>query len=195
LRGCEHLRVARRNGVARGLLTVWRRQVAAAVTGKAASFVPIQIGAESGGGTAGASERIASAQARHLEITTPTKACGVVEIEVSGARIRIEPGVELARATTDMRGGMNSLALLVQEALRRDPHGGDLYVFRGLRCPDGRPSLPNEDTATVASEMLPTFDGFWLMFSTAFERLCCAERNACKSVLGLGTVNFPFTLN
>jgi transposase len=26
---------------------------------------------------------------------------------------------------------MNSLALLVQEALKRDPHGGDLYVFRG----------------------------------------------------------------
>ena len=30
-----------------------------------------------------------------------------------------------------MRRGMNSLALLVQEGLRRDPHGGDLYVFRG----------------------------------------------------------------
>jgi transposase len=30
-----------------------------------------------------------------------------------------------------MRRGMNSLALLVQEALQRDPHGGDLYVFRG----------------------------------------------------------------
>ncbi|MBB4366916.1 transposase [Bradyrhizobium sp. CIR48] len=26
---------------------------------------------------------------------------------------------------------MNSLALLVQEAFTRDPHGGDLYVFRG----------------------------------------------------------------
>ena len=37
--------VARRNGVSRGLLTVWRRQVAAAVAGKAPSFVPIQIGA------------------------------------------------------------------------------------------------------------------------------------------------------
>src|SRR6201996_6501647 len=30
-----------------------------------------------------------------------------------------------------MRRGMNSLGLLVQEAFRRDPHGGDLYVFRG----------------------------------------------------------------
>jgi transposase len=30
-----------------------------------------------------------------------------------------------------MRRGMNSLALLVQESFKRDPHGGDLYVFRG----------------------------------------------------------------
>ena len=28
---------------------------------------------------------------------------------------------------------MNSLALQVQEALQRDPHAGDLYVFRGKR--------------------------------------------------------------
>ena len=47
--------------------------------------------------------------------------------------IPIAPGVRVWIATghTDMRCGMNSLALLVQEALHRDPHGGDLYVFRG----------------------------------------------------------------
>jgi transposase len=47
--------------------------------------------------------------------------------------IPIAPGVRVWIATghTDMRRGMNSLALLVQEALHRDPHGGDLYVFRG----------------------------------------------------------------
>src|SRR5246127_3637740 len=47
--------------------------------------------------------------------------------------IPIPSGVRVWIATghTDMRRGMNSLALLVQEALRRDPHGGDLYVFRG----------------------------------------------------------------
>jgi transposase len=93
--------VARRNGVARGLLTVWRRQVAAAVAGKAPSFVPIQIGAESGGGTAGESARISPALTTPLEIAAPpAKACGVVEIEVSGARIRVEPGVELATLST-----------------------------------------------------------------------------------------------
>jgi transposase len=45
----------------------------------------------------------------------------------SGAR------VWLATGATDMRRGMNSLALQVQEALRRGPHAGDLYVFRGRR--------------------------------------------------------------
>ena len=41
--------------------------------------------------------------------------------------------VWLAVGRTDMRRGMNGLALQVQEALRRDPHAGDLYVFRGRR--------------------------------------------------------------
>jgi hypothetical protein len=39
--------------------------------------------------------------------------------------------VWIAAGHTDMRRGMQSLALLVQEALKRDPHAGDLYVFRG----------------------------------------------------------------
>jgi transposase len=47
--------------------------------------------------------------------------------------IPISSGVRVWIATghTDMRRGMNSLALQVQESLKRDPHGGDLYVFRG----------------------------------------------------------------
>jgi transposase len=47
--------------------------------------------------------------------------------------IGVPPGVRVWIATghTDMRRGMTSLALQVQEALKRDPHGGDLYVFRG----------------------------------------------------------------
>jgi transposase len=32
-----------------------------------------------------------------------------------------------------MRRGMNSLALQVQQVLERNPHEGDLYVFRGRR--------------------------------------------------------------
>lgn len=45
----------------------------------------------------------------------------------SGVRVWISTG------HTDMRRGMNSLALQVQEALKRDPHAGDLFVFRGKR--------------------------------------------------------------
>ena len=41
--------------------------------------------------------------------------------------------VWLATGRTDMRKGMNGLALLVQEAFRRDPHSGHLFVFRGRR--------------------------------------------------------------
>jgi transposase len=41
--------------------------------------------------------------------------------------------VWLATGATDMRRGMNGLALQVQQALQRDPHAGDLYVFRGRR--------------------------------------------------------------
>jgi transposase len=41
--------------------------------------------------------------------------------------------VWLAVGRTDMRRGMNGLALQVQEALQRNPHAGDLYVFRGAR--------------------------------------------------------------
>ncbi|MDE2691723.1 MAG: IS66 family insertion sequence element accessory protein TnpB [Rhodospirillaceae bacterium] len=41
--------------------------------------------------------------------------------------------VWLATGVTDMRRGMNTLSLQVQEGLGRDPHAGDLYVFRGRR--------------------------------------------------------------
>jgi transposase len=95
--GANVSEVARRNGVSRGLLTVWRHQVAAAVAGKAQNFVPIQIGAESDGGRAGESECILPVQMKPLEIAAPqAKVCGVVEIEMNGARIRVEPGVDSA---------------------------------------------------------------------------------------------------
>ena len=41
--------------------------------------------------------------------------------------------VWLATGRTDMRKGFDGLALLVQETLRRDPHSGHLFVFRGRR--------------------------------------------------------------
>jgi hypothetical protein len=41
--------------------------------------------------------------------------------------------VWIATGHTDLRRGMNGLSLLVQEGLKRDPHAGDLYLFRGRR--------------------------------------------------------------
>nr|WP_315804963.1 MULTISPECIES: IS66 family insertion sequence element accessory protein TnpB [unclassified Bradyrhizobium] len=37
----------------------------------------------------------------------------------------------LATGHADMRKHFDGLALLVQETLKRDPHGGHLFVFRG----------------------------------------------------------------
>jgi transposase len=41
--------------------------------------------------------------------------------------------VWIASGHTDMRRGMTGLALQVQEGLKRSPHAGDLFVFRGRR--------------------------------------------------------------
>jgi transposase len=51
----------------------------------------------------------------------------------SGTRVRASFDPPLAVGRTDMRGGMNGLAPQVREALRRDPHAGDLFVFRCAR--------------------------------------------------------------
>jgi transposase len=47
--------------------------------------------------------------------------------------IPIASGVRIWLSTghTDMRRGMRTLALQVQEALGRDPFAGDVYFFRG----------------------------------------------------------------
>jgi len=41
--------------------------------------------------------------------------------------------VWLAAGHTDMRNGFDGLAVLIQETLKRDPHDGQLFVFRGKR--------------------------------------------------------------
>ncbi|MCZ0963329.1 IS66 family insertion sequence element accessory protein TnpB [Paracoccus benzoatiresistens] len=42
--------------------------------------------------------------------------------------------VWIAGGVTDMRCGMNSLALKVQAGLGRDPFGGELFCFRGRKA-------------------------------------------------------------
>ena len=42
--------------------------------------------------------------------------------------------VHLALGYTDMRKGMDGLAMLVQETLKKDPFSGHLFAFRGKRA-------------------------------------------------------------
>jgi transposase len=106
--GANISEVSRRNGVARGLLTAWRRQFAMAARGKVPSFVPVRIVEPSGGGITGEPDRVATTQTRLLERAASAKPCGMIEIEVSGARVWVEPGVELTTLSTvltALRGG------------------------------------------------------------------------------------------
>lgn len=41
--------------------------------------------------------------------------------------------IYLACGATDMRKGFNGLAVLAQEVLHQNPHGGALFAFRGKR--------------------------------------------------------------
>ena len=63
------------------------------------------------------------------------RAIGACDRGSGAAMIPVPSGVRvwLATGATDMRRGMNTLALQVQQDLGRDPHAGDLYVFRGRR--------------------------------------------------------------
>lgn len=49
--------------------------------------------------------------------------------------IAVPAGVKvwIAGGVTDMRRGMNTLALQVQERLGRDPQAGEIFCFRGRK--------------------------------------------------------------
>ena len=107
--GANISEVARRNGVVRGLLTVWRHKLAAAGI-NARGFVPVRIVSEGGPATADEPGRVAAANTRLRELASPPpgQLRGMIEIEVSGARIRVEPGVDpttLSTVLSALRGG------------------------------------------------------------------------------------------
>ena len=108
--GANISEVARRHGVVRGLLTVWRHKVAAAAGVNAPGFVPVLIASEGSPATADELGSVAAAANTRLqEMASPAgQLRGEIEIEVSGARIRVEPGVDLTTLSTvlsALRGG------------------------------------------------------------------------------------------
>jgi transposase len=57
----------------------------------------------------------------------------VIEIEVSGARIRADLKAVLATRPVDFRKSVHTLSAVVSEALRANPYCGDVFVFRSKR--------------------------------------------------------------
>jgi transposase len=96
--GANISEVARRNGVVRGLLTVWRHKFVAAAGVQAPGFVPVRIEAERE--LAGEPGSVAAAPTQPQMVSRRAK-LGGIEIEVSGALIRVEPGVDAATLCTD----------------------------------------------------------------------------------------------
>ena len=106
--GANISEVARRNGVVRGLLTVWRNQFAAAAGLRTSRFVPVRIDAESPSGSAGEAGAFPAGTGLRQAGLLAGRCVGAIEIEVSGARIRVESGVDattLATVLSALRGG------------------------------------------------------------------------------------------
>jgi transposase len=108
--GANISEVARRNGVVRGLLTVWRHKFAAAAGVRASGFVPVRIAGGHAGRAAGDGSEPGSFPADTRQRPAGLLAgrrVGGIEIEVSGARIRVETGVDattLATVLSVLRG-------------------------------------------------------------------------------------------
>jgi hypothetical protein len=69
-------------------------------------------------------------------LTTDTQpSCAILHYWGAALMLAVPPGMRvwLVADHTDMRRGMNGLAAQVQQSLGRDPHAGDLFVFRGRR--------------------------------------------------------------
>ena len=132
--------VARRYDVNTNLVFTWRKLYGArAAPALTPHLVPVMVTSDQ------PTTRPTTPPADMIEIELPAPACGSAQVsrpQPCGwcwmfwrAMIAFPSSVRvwLAVGRTDMRRGMNGLALQVQQALGRDPHAGDMYVFRGAR--------------------------------------------------------------
>ena len=128
--------VARQADVTSSLIYRWRRDLQAAANGFARVLM-----APSGEGMAAPPplpadrDRICGPCPRPDPGVGAARFGGCCRGGIGTTMILVPSGVRvwLAVGHTDMRRGMNSLAIQVQQGLGRDPHAGDLYVFRGKR--------------------------------------------------------------
>jgi transposase len=124
--------VSRQYGVSRSLIHNWRRQKAVSVLGATVRFSRVSVEPERRRGGTIEIELGGGVQVR-VDGTVDEEAlkryCG------AGPMIGLlaETRMWLASRPTDMRRGFDSLALVVQETLKRDPHCGHLFVVRGKR--------------------------------------------------------------
>jgi len=132
---------ARRHGISNQLLFFWRKayREGRLGDGDVCGFVPARVVAEQpekGAEAAGGRMEVVSANGRRV-IVKRGRGCAATDHPGSRdvAMIPLPAGVRVWLATgyTDMRKGFPSLALQVQEVLKRDPLGGHLFCFRGRR--------------------------------------------------------------
>jgi transposase len=99
--GANISEVARRHSVSRGLLTVWRHKCMTAANIEAPHFVPVRVDNGSGSETSVDPEHFPPRHTALLERAAPTAmARGVIEVELNGARIRVEPGADSETLST-----------------------------------------------------------------------------------------------
>src|SRR5258708_38856994 len=82
--GANISEVARRHGVVRGLLTVWRHKLASAAGVKVPGFVPVRIASEGSPATAGEPGPLVPVSTMLMDMASrPGQARAVVEVAVS----------------------------------------------------------------------------------------------------------------
>ena len=143
--------VARAAGIYPSQLFRWRQQlckrtqVPAAFSPVTIAPSPIAIAPEPGVASPAGTDKAGTIEVEfatggRMRIIGPIEASVVIGADrgarqTASAMIPVPSGarVWLATGHTDMRKGFDGLALLVQEVLKRNPHSGHLFVFRGRR--------------------------------------------------------------
>ena len=84
--------VARRHGVARGLLTAWRRQLSSDGISQEQGFAAVKI--DTVASASNEAPRYSAEPAAVAKALAAVRGRGRIEIDIAGARIRVENGVD-----------------------------------------------------------------------------------------------------